>query len=139
MWQSLPGFYWHAAVTRAKAGSDILAVHAETGNQYGRLPLLVTRSAGAGKVLFMGTDAAWRWRMGVEDKYHYRFWGQVIRWMAYQRNMAVGETMRLSYRPEQPQTDETVSFRASVMTDRGSPSRRAFYRSGNRVAAGRTQ
>ena len=45
----------------------------------------------------MGTDGAWRWRKGVEDKYHYRFWGQVVRWMAYQRNMAKGETMRLYY------------------------------------------
>ena len=61
-------------------------------NEYGRLPLLVTRTFGAGKVLFMGTDGAWRWRKGVEDKYHYRFWGQVVRWMAYQRNMAKGET-----------------------------------------------
>lgn len=121
IWQSLPGFYWHAGVTRAKAGSEVLAVHEEASNQYGRIPLLVTRTAGAGKVLFMGTDSAWRWRMGVEDKYHYRFWGQVIRWMAYQRNMAVGETMRLSYRPEQPRQGETVSLRASVMTSGGTP------------------
>lgn len=122
VWESLPGFYWHAAVTRAKAGSEVLAVHAETANQYGRLPLLVSRAAGAGKVLFVGTDAAWRWRMGVEDKYHYRFWGQAIRWMAYQRNMAVGETMRLSYRPERPRPGETLSLRASVMQSGGTPS-----------------
>ncbi|WP_147866495.1 hypothetical protein [Stieleria maiorica] len=122
VWESLPGFYWHAPVTRAKAGSEVLAVHADSSNQYGRLPLLVTRPAGAGKVLFMGSDAVWRWRMGVEDKYHYRFWGQVIRWMAYQRNMAVGQTMRLSYRPDQPQLGETVTLRASVMTSNGAPS-----------------
>ncbi|MDV6033494.1 MAG: hypothetical protein F9B45_26075 [Phycisphaera sp. RhM] len=122
VWESLPGFYWHAAVTRAKAGSEVLAVHAESSNQYGRVPLLVTRPAGAGKVLFMGSDSVWRWRMGVEDQYHYRFWGQVIRWMAYQRNMAVGETMRLSYRPDQPQIGETVTLRASVMTSDGTPS-----------------
>lgn len=122
VWESLPGFYWHAAVTRAKAGSEVLAVHESSSNQYGRLPLLVTRSAGAGKVLFMGSDSVWRWRMGVEDKYHYRFWGQAIRWMAYQRNMAVGETMRLSYSPEQPFVAETVTLRASVMNSDGTPS-----------------
>ncbi|QDV46864.1 hypothetical protein Enr13x_67730 [Stieleria neptunia] len=122
VWESLPGFYWYAAVTRAKAGSEVLAVHAEASNQSGRVPLLVTRPAAAGKVLFMGSDSVWRWRMGVEDKYHYRFWGQVIRWMAYQRNMAVGETMRLSYRPDQPEIGETVTLRASVMTSGGMPS-----------------
>ena len=27
----------------------------------------------------MGSDSAWRWRRGVEDKFHYRFWSQVVR------------------------------------------------------------
>src|SRR5262249_44019402 len=76
---------------------------------------------GAGKVLFMGTDGAWRWRKGVEDKYHYRFWGQVVRWMAYQRNMAKGETMRLYYSPDQPQLDQTLTINANVMERGGEP------------------
>ena len=100
---------------RAKAGSDVLAVHKDASNDYGRLPLLVTRTFGAGKVLFMGTDGAWRWRKGVEDKYHYRFWGQVVRWMAYQRNMAKGETMRLYYVPDQPRLNQTLALHANVM------------------------
>ncbi|MEM0926220.1 MAG: hypothetical protein AAGJ83_09320, partial [Planctomycetota bacterium] len=72
VWSNLPGFQWHAPVVRSKPGSETLAVHQETSNRYGRLPLLVTRTFGAGKVLFMGTDGSWRWRKGVEDKYHYR-------------------------------------------------------------------
>jgi hypothetical protein len=90
-------------------------------NEHGRLPLLVTRTFGAGKVLFMGTDGAWRWRKGVEDKYHYRFWGQVVRWMAYQRNMAKGETMRLYYSPDQPQLRQTLALHANVMDRGGEP------------------
>lgn len=121
VWEDLPGFQWYAPVVRAKAGSEILAVHQDMSNQYGRLPLLVTRTFGAGKVLFMGTDGAWRWRKGVEDKYHYRFWGQVVRWMAYQRNMAEGETMRLFYTPDQPQIRQSISLNAHVMDDRGEP------------------
>lgn len=120
-WADLPGFYWHAAVIRPHAGSEVLAVHSETSNEFGRLPLLVTRAVGAGKVLFMGTDSAWRWRRGVEDRYHYRFWGQVIRWMAYQRNMAAGQRLRLSYFPEQPKPGDSVGLRLSVMTDAGAP------------------
>ena len=92
-----------------------MRVHKDVTNEYGRLPLLVTRTFGAGKVLFMGTDGAWRWRKGVEDKYHYRFWGQVVRWMAYQRNMAKGETMRLYYSPDQPQMRQTLALHANVM------------------------
>jgi hypothetical protein len=121
VWEQLPGFQWHAPVIRAKAGTEVLAVHGEMSNQYGRIPLLVTRTFGAGKVLFMGTDGAWRWRKGVEDKYHYRFWGQVVRWMAYQRNMAKGETMRLFYTPDQPQLRQTMTFSAHVMDKGGEP------------------
>ena len=110
VWENLPGFQWYAAVKRAKAGSEVLCVHKDAANEFGRLPLLVTRTFGTGKVLFMGTDGAWRWRKGVEDKYHYRFWGQVVRWMAYQRNMAKGETMRMYYSPEQPQVRQTIAL-----------------------------
>ncbi len=121
VWDDLPGFQWYAPVVRAKGGTEILAVHKDATNQHGRLPLLVTRTFGAGKVLFMGTDGAWRWRKGVEDKYHYRFWGQVVRWMAYQRNMAKGETMRLYYSPDQPQVRQTLALSANVMERSGEP------------------
>lgn len=121
VWEDLPGFQWYAPVERAKGGSEVLAVHKDMTNKHGRLPLLVTRTFGAGKVLFMGTDGAWRWRKGVEDKYHYRFWGQVVRWMAYQRNMAKGETMRLYYSPDQPQMRQTLALHANVMETSGEP------------------
>src|SRR5262249_16919157 len=68
VWEGLPGFQWYAPVIRAKAGTEVLSVHKDASNEYGRLPLLVTRTYGLGKVLFMGTDGAWRWRKGVEDK-----------------------------------------------------------------------
>ena len=58
---------------------------------------------------------------GVEDKYHYRFWGQVVRWMAYQRNMAKGETMRLYYVPDQPRLNQTLALHANVMDKSGEP------------------
>lgn len=121
IWQGLPGFQWYAPVVRARPGTEVLCVHKDISNQYGRLPLLVTRTFGTGKVLFMGTDGAWRWRKGVEDLYHYRFWGQVVRWMAYQRNMAEGESMRLYYSPEQVRVGQTVTLTANVMDAAGEP------------------
>jgi hypothetical protein len=121
IWEALPGFQWHAGVVRAKAGAEVLAVHRDSSNEYGRLPLLATRTFGSGKVLFMGTDGAWRWRRGVEDLYHYRFWGQVVRWMAYQRNMAKGEAMRFFYSPEQPVVRSTIALTASAAGPGGEP------------------
>jgi hypothetical protein len=121
IWESLPGGQWYGPVLRAKAGSEVLAVHEDAANEFGRIPLLVTRTYGAGKVLYMATDGAWRWRKGVEDKYHYRFWGQVVRWMAYRRNMARGERMSLSFAPEQPQLGQTIAIDARVAEPSGEP------------------
>lgn len=121
IWRSLPGFFWSAPVIRAKAGAKVLAVHANRRNQNGRIPLIVTRKAGNGKVLFMGIDSAWRWRRGVEDLYHYRFWGQVARWMSYQRNMAAGERIRLYFSPERPKPGEIVTLTANAFDENGAP------------------
>lgn len=121
VWASLPGFQWYAGVIRAKPGSEVLATHSSESNRHGRIPLIVTKTYGTGKILFMGTDGAWRWRKGVEDKYHYRFWGQVARWMAYQRNMASDERMRLFYSPDRPRTGDTLTLNANVMSVGGEP------------------
>lgn len=121
IWRTLPGFHWYAGVTRAKAGAEVLAVHDAESTAFGRVPLIVTKTYGTGKVLFMGTDSAWRWREGVEDRYHYRFWGQVARWMAYQRQMAEGQSMRLFYSPDRPRVDDVVSLNANVLDGMGAP------------------
>ena len=121
LWKTLPGFHWHAGVARAKAGSTVLAVHETARGEQGRIPLLVTKTCGNGKSLFMGTDNAWRWRRGVEDTYHYRFWGQVVRWMAHQRHLANQEGIRFFYSPESPKPGEKVFLHATVFDRSGFP------------------
>jgi hypothetical protein len=121
VWQALPGFYWSAAVEKSRPGAEVLAVHSSLRNASGRMPLLATRSAGSGKVLFMGSDSAWRWRRGVEDKYHYRFWSQVVRWMAHQRHLAGKEGVRLAYSPERPEPNDTVFLQSTILDSAGFP------------------
>ncbi|WP_377178433.1 hypothetical protein [Rubritalea tangerina] len=121
IWENLPGFYWSAAIEKAKGGADVLATHANRRNRYGRIPLLVTKSAGNGKVLYLGHDSAWRWRRGVEDLYHYRFWGQVARWMSYQRNMAAGERIRLYFSPDRPKPGDIVTLNANAFDQNAAP------------------
>lgn len=121
IWRRLPGFFWHAPVIKAKGGCEVLAVHGNRRGKYGPIPLLVTKPAGSGKVLFMGIDSAWRWRRGVEDLYHYRFWGQVARWMSYQRNMASGQRVRLFFTPERPEPGSTVTINANAFDANGAP------------------
>lgn len=123
VWSTLPGFQWYAPALRAKAGTEVLALHATESTAFGRVPLIVTRTYGAGKILYMGADGAWRWRRGVEDRYHYRFWGQVARWMAYQRNMAQGENIRLFFAPDRPRVDATLTLNANAVSVTGEPLR----------------
>lgn len=69
--------------------------------------LITTIRAGLGKVLMMNFDQTWRFRYGVGDTYHHRFWGQVTRWGAGP-NLRSGNdfvrvgTDRLSYTPSDP-------------------------------------
>ncbi|MCF7732167.1 MAG: hypothetical protein K9N23_10785 [Akkermansiaceae bacterium] len=121
IWRRLPGFYWYAPVLKAKAGTEVLAVHGNRRTKFGPVPLIVTKPAGSGKVLYMGIDSAWRWRRGVEDLYHYRFWGQVARWMSYQRNMASGQRVRLFYTPERPVPGSNISLNANAFDPNGAP------------------
>ena len=114
IWGRLPGFHWFAGVSRARVGSEVLATHRSRRNEHGRIPLLVTRDAGNGHVLFMGSDGAWRWRRGVEDLYHYRFWGQVVRWMAHKRNMMGDDGIRIFFQPERPQAGQEVTLTLSL-------------------------
>jgi hypothetical protein len=139
IWRRLPGFYWHAPVIKAKGGTEVLAVHGNRRGKFGPVPLLVTKAAGSGKVLFMGIDSAWRWRRGVEDLYHYRFWGQVARWMSYQRNMASGQRVRLFFNPERPEPGATVTLNANAFDPNGAPLKEGIVAVDVTSPSGRTQ
>jgi hypothetical protein len=123
IWQRLPGFWWHAPVVKSRPGSATLAVHASARNEWGRLPLLVVRDHGLGKVLYLGTDGAWRWRRSVEDRHHYRFWAQVVRWMAHARHRAANQRLRLLLTPEAPRPGDRLQLHALALQPDGSPLR----------------
>jgi hypothetical protein len=139
IWKQLPGFFWSAAVERSRPGSEVLAVHSALRNAYGRMPVLVTRNAGSGKVLFMGTDSAWRWRRGVEDRYHYRFWSQVVRWMAHNRHLSQKEGIRLTFSPEAPQIGDTVYLQSTVLDAAGFPLEDGLVTATVAAPSGRTE
>jgi len=69
--------------------------------------VISTIRAGLGKVLLLHFDQTWRFRYGVGDTYHHRFWGQITRWGAGP-NLRSGNdfarvgTDRLSYTPNDP-------------------------------------
>jgi hypothetical protein len=68
--------------------------------------LMVASQTGLGKVVMLNFDQTWRFRYGVGDTIHHKFWGQLMRWGAGE-NLAAGTnyvrlgTKQLSYEPGQ--------------------------------------
>ena len=47
-WSKLPGFHWSATVSKTRPGSEVLAVHSNYVTEWGKMPILAIRQAGAG-------------------------------------------------------------------------------------------
>lgn len=73
VWQGLPPPHWVASV-KAFPGTETL-VEAVVGGQ--KVPVVVLRQFGAGKVLYTGMDETWRWRYNVADQYQEPYWHQL--------------------------------------------------------------
>ncbi len=115
VWMDMPPSYWCASVERAKAGATVLAVHPLLTNSYGKLPLVATQHYGNGKTLLIGLDSTWRWRLGHGDIVHYRFWGNVLRWMVAAPLEGKGKYVTLSSDKEKYQVGETATVYAKVV------------------------
>jgi len=86
LWRTLPQPHWVAPVN-ALPGTDIL-LEAAVGDI--RSPVIVSRKFGAGKVFYSGFDGSWRWRYGVAERYHQKYWHQVAEWIM-ERPFAVSD------------------------------------------------
>lgn len=80
----LPDLFWYVPTEKAKPLAQVLAVHPRDKNQNGAYPLVAWQRFGAGTCFWLGFDEGWRWRAGVGDKYHYRFYGQIVRFLSLQ-------------------------------------------------------
>ena len=87
-WERLPRLPWVIA-GRAKPSATTLA---SAPGREGEGAVMAAHPYGLGKVLWVGTNATWRWRFRVGDEVHHRFWGQVVRW-AGSGMLAVGNRL----------------------------------------------
>jgi len=86
-----------------------------------RLPLLCTQRVGSGKVMFCGIAETWRWRKTVGDKFHYRFWAQLVRWLT-RKQFTEGDTRaRLSLDRTDCEVGEAVQIEAYCLGEDGFP------------------
>ncbi len=113
VWSSLPRLPWVVS-GKPKPGASALA----TGQEPSRA-VFAAHPYGLGKVLWVGTDATWRWRYRVGDVYHHRFWGQVVRWAASGKLAAGNAYVRFG--PVHPKTVEGDSIGIQARIAEGVP------------------
>lgn len=131
-WAKFPGMTWRFVADSVKEGAEVIAyahpdgqptmasaltpdgspgsIEAALGQLANRQQserdnaVITTTRVGLGKVLMLHSDQSWRFRYGVGDTYHHRFWGQITRWGAGP-NLRSGNDLvrlgsdRLSYTP----------------------------------------
>ncbi|MGL4552885.1 MAG: hypothetical protein ACRC33_17045, partial [Gemmataceae bacterium] len=97
LWAGHPRPWGWAVAGAAKPGATVLAGwldprDAKLGEteRERKNAVVVRHNYGFGRVLYVGVDSTWRWRFRVGDLYHHRFWGQITRWAAADKPLAVG-------------------------------------------------
>jgi hypothetical protein len=96
-WARMPGHYWCRTADRLKPGASALAVRSVQPGTAGSLPLIVHMRYGKGQVLYVALDSTWRWRHLWGETHFDRFWGQMIRNLAPDRDEAKRQSqIRLS-------------------------------------------
>jgi hypothetical protein len=137
LWSDVPEIYWRHALRTTKEGARVLAYALPPGfdalyggraravpdeetlrqqHQFERdNALIATHHVARGRVLFLAFDHTWRLRYKVGDKYHHRFWGQVLRWAAPDKLPCGTATVRLGADRPRYTPDESPRVRARVV------------------------
>lgn len=113
---SLPGLFWYYKAERAKPTAVVLATHPKDIGVDDKLrPIIAYQHYGKGTTMFVGVDSTWRWRFGVGDLYFYRFWQQVLRFLATQA--LLGRTKRFSLSTDKVRyyAGQTVTLSAFIL------------------------
>lgn len=113
--EQLPGHPW-AYTGQAKPGATVWAnLKLPTRQLSKELPGVVHQYYGFGQTVWLGVDSTWRWRRRAGDRWHHRFWGQVVRWAAQNKAAAGNDQIRFSLSDVVVEESESVS--ASVRWD----------------------
>lgn len=90
---TLPGHLW-ACTGEPKPGASLWANLELNGDDVGAG--LVHQYFGFGQVVWMGIDSTWRWRRRSGDRWHHRFWGELVRWAVGNKSTTGNQQVRMS-------------------------------------------
>jgi hypothetical protein len=121
VWAGLPRVRWSAGVSGLAPGATALLVHPYRIAGTAKMPILAVHLVGDGKVMFSGLEETWRWRRGIGDEFHYRFWDQAVRWMVKRQFTEGDPRARLSIDRTECDVGEAVLVEAYCLGTDGYP------------------
>ncbi len=110
LWKSLPPP--HALVAVEALRDTETLVEAVVGER--TLPVMVTRTFGAGRVFYSSMDETWRWRYKAADTYHQRFWNQLAQWVMPRPYAVSDEYVALDTGPPTYASGESADIRVQL-------------------------
>ena len=117
LWEKLPA---PRTVIAAEALPDTeTLVEAVVGEQ--NLPVMVTRTFGAGRVFYSAIDETWRWRYKSADTYHQRFWNQLAQWIMPRPYAVSDDYVSLDTGAPTYANGDTVDIRVRLRGTHGRP------------------
>ena len=122
-WKLLPPPKWIAS-SQVAEGAEVWA--RAVFDNGGSAPWLATRMYGAGRVFYFASDQTWRWRYKVADRFHARFWNQLVvaamepPFSASDQFVSIG-TDKVEY-----QHNQAIAVRARLRDVRGNPVSTSF-------------
>jgi hypothetical protein len=126
IWSNIPPAISLYTAFNPKIGSQVLAVglaqpasdSSATTQASPQPPLLISQFAGAGRVALQATDETYRWSsFGGSDRYHQRYWEQMLRWLSRGRLSGDGQQSRLVVEPRRSKLSQPIRFELQLGKD----------------------
>ena len=87
LWKSLPPLDGYSRFSAVRPGATVLLAHPSEKTGAGEpLPVVAVREYGRGKVMLVGTESTWRWKLGGGRdwriaSFYGRFWGRAVEYL----------------------------------------------------------
>ena len=115
LWPALPAMARIAREVNAKTAAEVLV---ETDERQ-PVPVVAILRAGAGRVLWLGSDESFRWRDRVGERVHQSFWLQATRWGLAARLRGSDERLQVALDRAVIDPGEAVELRARTVLPGG--------------------
>lgn len=123
--KQLPPLLGCVAIAGAKPGAEVLMVHPSEQINSKPAVVLAVQQFGKGRSAAFAADTTIQWNVAVlaqgKDSPYNRFWGQMVRWLASQEDLAkkAGASVTAMMPKERYEPGEAVVMRAAVTDKQG--------------------